>query len=203
KLALGVVTLASAALVACGGDSGNNNGLPITIIASADPQMIQPAETAHVTAMVSNDTAGRGVSWTVSCSSAPCGTVSPSSTASAAAATYTAPATLPAADLVVTVTATSVSDPSVAASATVKVAGAVVFTELDLGNQTVLAGTTTQLTAKLDDPANRGVSWSVSCAKAPCGSISPTTSASGAPVTYTAPANIPAANYLAVTVTAS
>ena len=173
KFAVGALTLASAALAACGGDSGNNNGPPITISVSADPQVIQPGETAQVTARVSNDTAGRGVRWNVSCSSAPCGTVSPSSTASAAAATYTAPATLPAADLVVTVTATSVSDPSVAASATVKVVGTVVFTELDLGNQTVLAGTTTQLTATLEDPANRGVSWSVSCANAPCRSISP------------------------------
>jgi len=203
KFAVGALTLASAALAACGGDSGNNNGPPITISVSADPQVIQPGETAQVTARVSNDTAGRGVSWTVSCSSAPCGMVSPSSTASAAATTYTAPTTRPAANLAVNITATSVSDSSVVGSATVTVAGGVTFTEIGADSATVLAGSTTHLVATLtNDPANRGVSWSVSCPTAPCGTILPSTSASGAPVTYTAPGNIPAAD-LAVTVTAS
>jgi predicted dienelactone hydrolase len=202
KLAFGIFTLASIVLAACGGGSGNN-GPPITISVSADPQMVQPGATAQVTAVVSNDTAGRGVSWTVSCSSAPCGAVSPSSTASAAATTYTAPPTHPAADLAVNITATSVSDSSVAGSATVTVAGGVAFTEIGADSATVLAGSTTHLVAMLiNDPANRGVSWTPSCSTAPCGTISPSTSASGAPVTYTAPANIPAAD-LTVTVTAS
>src|SRR5262249_6883506 len=69
KLAFGMLTLASAVLAACGRDSGSN-GPPITISVSADPQMVQPGATAQVTAVVSNDTTGRGVSWTVSCSSA-------------------------------------------------------------------------------------------------------------------------------------
>jgi len=203
KLAVGILTLASAALAACGGDSGSSGPqVPITITVSVDQPTIQPGGTAQVTATVSNDTANRGVQWRVSCPAAPCGSVSPATTASGVAATYTAPATRPAADLAVSITATSVSDSSVSASATVTVAGGVAFSELDVGNTTVLAGTTTQLAAKLDDPANRGVSWSVSCATAPCGTISPSTSASGAPVTYTAPANMPAAD-LAVTVIAS
>ena len=202
KLAVGILTLASAALAACGGDSGSSGPqVPITITVSVDQPTIEPGGTAQVTATVSNDTANRGVQWSVSCAAAPCGSVSPA-TASGVAATYRAPATRPAADLAVKITATSVSDSSVSASATVTVAGGVVFSELDVGNTTVLAGTTTQLAAKLNDPANRGVSWSVSCATAPCGTISPSTSASGGPVTYTAPANIPAAD-LAVTVTAS
>src|SRR6516165_6765788 len=116
KLALGILTLASTVLASCGGDSGSSGPtvpiatVPITITLSADQQTIQAGATARITATVSNDAANRGVTWTVSCAVAPCGTVSPSSTASGAATTYTASATSPAADLAVQITATSVSD---------------------------------------------------------------------------------------------
>jgi pimeloyl-ACP methyl ester carboxylesterase len=54
-----------------------------------------------------------------------------------------------------------------------------------------------------NDPANKGVTWSIQpCGVAQCGSISPTSTASGAPITYTAPSTPPASD-LAVTIVAT
>jgi hypothetical protein len=64
-----------------------------------------------IVAGVANRLDLRGVNWTVSCASAPCGTVSPSPTKSGVATTYTAPAP-PVSDTQVTVTATD-DDPGV------------------------------------------------------------------------------------------
>lgn len=82
------------------------------------------------TATVTNDLFSRGVTWSVSaaggttCTGAACGTVSPTSTASGTPTAYNAPATVPPGS-VVTVTATSVTDPTQFASATVTLTPAV------------------------------------------------------------------------------
>jgi dienelactone hydrolase len=155
--------------------------------------------TAQLAATVTHDSANKGVTWAVSCSPAPCGNVSPTTTASAAATTYTAPG-LPASDLTVTVTATSVTNPLAIASATITVPAITVDTEPQTA--TVLAGTTQLFTATVgNDPSNKGVTWTVSCSTAPCGSVSPTSTTGGAAVTYTAPG--PPSTDLTVTVTAS
>jgi hypothetical protein len=55
-----------------------------------------------------------------------------------------------------------------------------------------------------NDRHNRGVRWTLSgagCSASPCGTLSATTSASGTPVTYTAPPNVP--NPATVTLTAT
>ena len=66
----------------------------------------------------------------------------------------------------------------------------------------VHAGAAVQLTATVsNDASNRGAIWTVSCATAQCGTMS-TTTASGAPATYTAPATLPA-NGTTITITAS
>jgi hypothetical protein len=63
------------------------------------------------------------------------------------------------------------------------------------GQQTFSAGVA-------NDPANKGVTWSLSCAIANgCGSISATTSASGTPITYTAPATPSTVTLTATSVT--
>ncbi len=60
---------------------------------------------------------------------------------------------------------------------------------------TVLAGTMTQFTATVsNDPSGKGVNWAVSCSAASCGSVQPTSTPSGIPTTYTAPAAAPAAD---------
>jgi len=119
--------LAAAALAACGGSGGSavTSKLqgPITVSAPADLGTIGPDTTTKLAATVVNDPANRGVTWTLSCPSAPCGMVSPTTTASGAITTYTAPTTRPPVDLAVSISATSVSNPAVTATAKVTVAG--------------------------------------------------------------------------------
>jgi hypothetical protein len=80
---------------------------------------MQTNAAASVAATVSNDPANKGVTW--SCTpSAACGTFTPAQTASGAATTYIAPATAPQGGKV-TITATSVSDVTQTASATVTI----------------------------------------------------------------------------------
>jgi dienelactone hydrolase len=71
------------------------------------------------------------------------------------------------------------------------------------GTTTVQAGATTQVTATVtNDPANKGVTWTVSCSPTPCGAVSPSATASGIATTYAAPTTPPASN-LTVTITAT
>ncbi|MFZ3330301.1 MAG: hypothetical protein WA197_06695 [Candidatus Acidiferrales bacterium] len=62
-----------------------------------------------------------------------------------------------------------------------------------------------QFTATVrNDRHNRGVRWTLSgagCSGSPCGSLSATTSASGTPVTYTAPLNMPSPATVTLTAT--
>jgi len=71
--------------------------------------------------------------------------------------------------------------------------------------QTVSAGNTQNFTATVqNDPQNNGVTWNLSgtgCRGAACGTLSHTTSSSGAAITYTAPAAVP--NPATVTLTAT
>ena len=68
---------------------------------------------------------------------------------------------------------------------------------------TVQPGSTAQFSATVsNDSSNMGVQWTVTCPVPSCGSVSPTTTASGGPTTYTASA-IPPAGDLTVTITAT
>jgi len=207
--ALALLTFVSAGLSACGGGgssgsvSGGGSGSGLSVSVSADRAIVQAGATAQVTAVVSNDSANRGVTWSVSCATAPCGNISPATSASGLKVTYTAPTTVPSADLAVTVTATAVSNPSQQASGTFTVPALVVTVDPQSG-PSMAAGATTQFTATINYPAqaNKGVTWTVQCGASGCGNVSPSNSASGTAVTYTAPASPPPAD-LAVTVTAS
>lgn len=67
---------------------------------------------ASIAAVVSNDSANAGVDWTVTCGSAgACGSFSASHTASGGPTTFTAPAAVPAGGII-TITATSTTDPT-------------------------------------------------------------------------------------------
>lgn len=67
---------------------------------------------------------------------------------------------------------------------------------------TVQPQTSAKFTATvLDDSSGKGVAWSMTCNGATCGSVSPTTTASGIATTYTAPG--PPAATLMVTLTAT
>lgn len=113
-----VAALAAVSLIGCGGSSVSSPP-PQPIAVSVAPQLatVPAGGAARLTAVVSNDGNGKGVTWSVSCSIPQCGTVS---AASGTSATYTAPSSVPASNgpTSITVTATSASDTSKSASAT-------------------------------------------------------------------------------------
>jgi len=151
------------------------------------------------TATVAYDPSHAGVTWTLTGSGCvtPCGSLSANSSASGDAVTYAAPAH----PGTVTVTATSVTDYTKSASATVKVTA---VTMTPTGFVGVDLNTTQQFTATLaNDPSNSGVTWTLTgagCAT-DCGSLSANSSASGVAVTYTAPAIAPAPGTITLTAT--
>ena len=91
-------------------------GEPITIAivaSTAPPFTLAPGSAMTFYATLSNDyTVGGGsVSWSLSCGSSDCGSLSATRTSSGTAVTYTAPSAIPSGNTV-TVTATSVTDPT-------------------------------------------------------------------------------------------
>lgn len=204
-LVLGTLLAVVITIPGCGGSSASPPPPPphpaISVSMSQATATVQARATTQFAATVTNDPANKGVTWAVSCPVPPCGTVSPTATSSGGTVTYTAPGTPPAFVFNAPITATSVSDPSVFASATVNVPEIIV--NVAAGPTTVLAGGTAQFTATVtNDPPNKGVTWAVSCSASPCGTISPGATASGAATTYTAPAAPPASDFrVTITVT--
>jgi hypothetical protein len=86
----------------------------------AAPVSINAGATSPLTAVVTNDSGNKGVTWKVTCGSSTCGSFNPTSTASGTATTYTAPAAIPSPNTV-TVTATSVTDTTKSATATITI----------------------------------------------------------------------------------
>lgn len=187
-------------LAGCG-----SNGVvqqPIVVTMGATPATVQPGATAQFSATVSNDSSNKGINWTVSCLATDCGSVSPTTTANGAPTTYTAPVTPPAGDLTVTVRAAAVADGAAAVAANFKVAG-IAISVATPSTTPMHVNATAQVTATVTgDTAAKGVTWTVSCSVAACGSVSPATTASGVATTYTAPAAPPAGN-LTVNITAA
>jgi hypothetical protein len=54
-----------------------------------------------------------------------------------------------------------------------------------------------------NDAKNGGVTWTVKCATTQCGSVNPTSTASGSPATYTAPSAVPTPTTVTVTATSA
>jgi len=97
---------------------------PPAILVTLNPQpptSLATGATASLTAVVTNDS--KGVNWTVTCGTSPCGSFNPTGTASGAPTTYTAPTATPTPNTV-TVTATSVTDTTKSASATITIGAA-------------------------------------------------------------------------------
>ncbi len=84
------------------------------------PSTLVAGTTANITAVVTNDSKNAGVTWSVTCGVSACGGFSSTSTASGTATTYTAPTTPPPSPGV-NVTATSVTDTTKFASATIAI----------------------------------------------------------------------------------
>jgi hypothetical protein len=200
-----IAVVALAMLIAgCGGGSNPPDPPAISVAFSPQaPSSIDAGSSTNLTAMVSNDSANGGVKWSVSCGSSQCGSFSAGSTASGTATKYTAPSSAPN-PATVTVTATSVTDTSksVSASITIAAPNAPISVTLNSPPSSVAATTTAALTAMVsNDSANAGVTWSVTCGSAQCGSFSPTTTPSGTATTYTAPAAPPTPATVVVTAT--
>jgi hypothetical protein len=170
----------------------------ITVSVSPASLSIAEGQTGTFTATVNNDSKNQGVTWTISgpgCSGASCGQLSADASASGAAITYTAPVTLPN-PASVTLTATSVTDTTKSSTAPITLtAPAGLSVSVTPSTATVSEGSSQKFTATVqNDPGNKGVTWTLSgtgCSGAACGTLSSTTSASGAGVSYTAPAARP------------
>lgn len=149
-------------LAGCGGGSNGPTSSPplaVTVSLSQTTATVQAGATANFTANVGNDSTNRGVTWSVSCPTAPCGSVSPASTASGAPTTYTAP-NAPPSNVTVALVAASVADPTKTASASVTVPA--ISVSVSPGTGTVLAAQASQqFSATVAGTSNSAVTWMV------------------------------------------
>jgi hypothetical protein len=98
------------------------DGLPISVgFAPAPPSTLAAGASVQLKAVVDNDPADAGVNWTTVCASSDCGSFHPAQTGSGIDATYTAPASVPEGGTV-QIVATSVTDPTKSARATISIA---------------------------------------------------------------------------------
>jgi hypothetical protein len=205
--------IALAGASGCGGGSSTSPAPVESVAVTLAPgsATVQASKTASFSAKVTNDPKNDGTMWTLSgsgCTGAACGTLSGATSASGVPVTYTAPAAVPNPPTV-TLTATSVDDTSESAKATITLTAppaAPLTVSVTPGTASLATGGITQpFTANVaNDSQNLGVTWSISgtnCMGALCGSISPTTTASGVAATYTSAARATAAGTVTVTAT--
>jgi len=184
---LALVLIAALFAASC----GSSAPLAISLVSSAGTSLAAGQSTT-ITATVAHDSTGKGVMWSLSPSSG----AGALSGATATSVTYTAPATIPSATTV-TITATSVANSTKSVTFTINLlpisialAPATAQT-LEHGQNT----TPSPITATVsNDPANKGVTWSLTGAGALSGQTATT-------VVYTAPASIAAASTATVTAT--
>jgi len=210
--ALGVVLILTghssmAIFSGCGGTSSSPS---ITVSVSPASANVAVNSTQDFVATVQNDGSNGGINWSLTQGGAPCspacGSVSPMSTASGSSITYTPPTGVPP-NVAVTLRATSMADTTRSASAAITIAPplpisvSVTPPTANVPGNTGISSTATVLY----DAANAGVTWSLtqagSACSPGCGSVSPTSTASGAPATYTAPATVPANPTVTLTAT--
>lgn len=117
-----------AVLTACGDPKAQPPAIVVTFDATySPPASLDTGEYAGLAADVANDTSGSGkVNWSCmpSAPAGACGTFSPTQTGSTVPTCYLAPADVPAQNPV-TVTATSVTDPTKSVSATITIVSGV------------------------------------------------------------------------------
>ena len=173
--------------------------LPISVSVSPGSANAVVSTNTLFMATVLSDLANAGVTWTLtqggaSCSPA-CGALDLTSTASGAPVTYFAPSSVPT-NPMVTLTATSMTDTTKSASATVTVVPPPISVSVSPTSVLMGVNSTQQFTATVkNDGANKGVTWAPSQNNAPCapacGTVAPTSTASGEATTYTAPSTVP------------
>jgi hypothetical protein len=198
-------TLAALALAACGGGGSAPPAAVSISFGAAPPASLTTGAKSSISAVVNNDGTNAGISWSISCSSSACGSISPVTSASGVSVTYTAPSSVPS-PAGVTITAKAAADTTKSVSATVNITGpepiSVSFATAP-PTSLVVSKTASVAATVANDSKNAGVSWSLSCGGSSCGSISPTTSASGVTVVYTAPSVVPSPATVAITATSA
>jgi hypothetical protein len=166
--------------------------------------------TTTLTAVVTGDPNNPplGVGWSLNCTAASCGMLSSPNTASGVPVVYTAPSTVTT-PFTATFQATPLADTTqiISASITVNPVSGVTIAITGLPSTIQASGTANVTATVANDPKGGGVTWAASCtnsaAAGQCGAFTnPPTTASGAPITYTAPATVPTGG-LPVTITAT
>src|SRR4029077_17006746 len=143
---------------------GNGSVQQPIVTLGATPATVQPGATTQFSATIINDSSNKGINWSVTCPAAPCGSISPTTTASGAPTTYTAPAIPPAGDLTVTVTATAAAGGASPVSANFKVPGITVTVAAPSATPLKVNATAQVTATATGDSAAKGVTWTVSCA---------------------------------------
>src|ERR1700758_1699687 len=180
---------------------------PISVsLSPSSAQSIEQGQTVSISATVANDASNKGVTWSLSgtgCTGAACGILT---SQTATSAVYKAPASLPS-NLFVTVSATSVAHPSRSSSIGIAVVAIAVTIQNKVSE--LAAGTVSNFFAQFsatiqNDPANGGVTWTLTANGTPCSPTCGTFSFAGPyGVTYTPPASVPAAPDNTPTITAA
>jgi hypothetical protein len=176
-------------------------GLPLSISFGSVPPTGMPENgTAPFKAVLTNDYAAGGANWSVACGAASCGSFSAPKTASGAVTTYTAPDSVPPGGTVI-ISATSVTDPTKAVSATVTIEP--IQVSVTAQASTIEAGGSESVSATVtNDGSNSGVDWSLSCSTDDCGSIEAHT-ASGVAAIYGAPSTVPGSGAVTIRATST
>src|SRR6185437_3012549 len=169
----------------CGGSQTPQVTVNLTPTAA---QTLDEGQTVSITASVANDPANKGVSWSLSPSGE--GTLANTSTT---AATYNAPTSITSATTV-TVTAVSLADSTKTATLTINLAPPSVSLTPNTA-QTTDQGKTVSITASVaNDPADKGVTWSLNPSGQ--GALTNTTITAA---TYNAPSSVATASTVTVT----
>jgi Fe-S cluster assembly iron-binding protein IscA len=164
---------------------GASSGVSVSVVPAAVTLVVGHQQFFTATVTGTNVT---GVTWSLSCASGSCGSLN-------SVGLYTAPPAVPN-PAQVSVTATSVADPSKSSSAVVTIAPPVAV-QVSPKTVQVIIGTQHQFTATVTGSSNHSVTWSLSgCSGASCGTITP----GGL---YTAPGTVPNPAQITLTATAN
>jgi hypothetical protein len=192
----------------CGGNSSSSS-IMVAIASPASAPTIEQGQTVNVSAAVtssSNSMVNQSVTWALSgsgCTGVSCGSLTNPTPMSV---TYNAPASV-SSNMTVSVTATSVENPSKSASINITVAAIAVtirnkVTELAAGSGNFFFATF--IATVQNDPTGSGVTWSLTANGAACSPGCGTLSlANTNTVNYTPPSNVPAAPANMPTITAT
>ena len=190
------------------------------------PPIKAPAgSTITLAAAVVGDPANLGVDWTATCAGINC-TSSFTSTHSIAGSTTTfripdpsQSGSIPIVGATVVITAYATADhtcanrlppttpppvpPSCSATTNFQVSAPPLITITQPPPASMLTNASANVVAVVqNDATNAGVDWQVSCANAPCGTVVPSHTASGASAVFTAPPDVPSATSPQVTIAA-